>query len=327
MEAFEALENEWSGWCGIESVAVANGTAAIHLGIESLRLPHGSEIILSDLNMIACPRAIVLAGMVPVFVDCTDDLLIDTALLADAMSEKTKAIMPVHIYGRRCNMDAIAVVAAKHGLAVIEDLAEAHGVPVHPATDVAAWSAYRNKIICAEGAEGGAVAFRNPEHAALARQLRCLGFTAKHNFMHVPRGHNYRMSNVHAELVLSSLRAYPENLKRRREVEAWYDEECPQEWKMPPRDAPWVYDIFVPGMTETQQDELVEKLNFAGIMARYWFRPMSEQEEFMECRVVGNRNAARLSREGIYLPLHPGVTREQVRKSFEVIRGVVADTR
>lgn len=320
MQAFERLETEFAEFIGFrpeQVVAVSSGTAALHVAIEALRLPPGSEVITGDFNMVAVPRAITMAGLTPVFVDCGDNLLMSLGMVP--MGQYPETCIAVHIYGRGglSYMDSLMTLYSNRGIAIIEDLAEAHGIRPHPLTDAAAFSFYSNKIIA--GSEGGAVAFRDPEHAALARQLRCLGFTAKHDFMHVPRGHNYRMSNVHAELILDSLRKYPENLKARREIEAWYEAECPPELRMPPRDAPWVYDLKLP---EGTQDECIGRLHAAGVMARYWFRPMSTQEEFCRCRVVGNGNAARLSRQGIYLPLTPGITREQVRKSFEIIREV-----
>ena len=253
--------------------------------------------------MIACARAVTLAGLEPVFVDCGDDLLMVPHLFDNNwLPTDVKAIMAVHIYGRQCDMESVNLIARYNDdMPVIEDLAEAHGVKPHQSTDAACWSFYRNKIIAGE--EGGAVAFKNPDHAALARQLRSLGFTDAHDFNHVPRGHNYRMSNVHARLIIDSLGKVGVNLMKRRAAEAEYNALCPTEWRMPPRDAPWVYDIKIPGMTADRQTELVRRLNDAGIAARHAFKPLSSQPEYREARYVGTRRAYALAREVIYLPL------------------------
>lgn len=318
METYERFEQEWEKWAGVENVvACSSGTAALHLALEAMQLPLGSEVIVPDFTMVACPRAVTLAGLVPVFVDCTADLLMDYMLVERLLEQdegKTiRAIMPVHVYGRKYPVDCGRQC---EDVRVIEDLAEAHGVKPHPDTDAACWSFYKNKIIAGE--EGGAVAFKDPEHAARARQLRSMGFTAAHDFMHVPRGHNYRMSNAHATLILDSLERVGADhrnglgtLSSRRHVEARWGEACPVEWRMPPRDAPWVYDLRIPGMTSEQQGRVVGALQEVGVAARHAFKPCSRQEEYRQCRMaardlITGTAASLAAREVIYLPLTGG---------------------
>lgn len=345
MMPYERLEHELANWPGTgglyrpeQVVCCSSGTAALHLALEAFRLPPGSEILCPDFTMVACPRAIALANLTPVFVDCDERLLMDKQLVLRAELGPTEespaavGVMLVHVYGRRVDAD---FVTRRRGTGVnyriVEDLAEAHGIPPHPDTDAACWSWYRNKIIAGE--EGGAVAFKDPEHAALARQLRTLGFTAAHDFTHTPRGHNYRLANCLAEKVLASLRAWNDQARyggvdaKRRDVERWYDEACPAEWRMPPRESPWVYDLRIPGLTPDRQTETVRALNAAGIAARHAFKPMSRQEEFARCRLVRGKvhEAARAAQEIIYLPLTPGTTiPATARRAFDVIRGTVA---
>ncbi len=170
MEAYQLLESEFGRWVGVENVvACSSGTAALHLALESLQLQAGSEVILGDFNMIACARAVTLAGLKPVFVDCCDDLTMDPDLVrsrCEVDGGKAEAILATHIYGRRCDMKEIHSVARDYDLFVVEDLAEAHGVHPHVDTDASCWSFYRNKIVAGE--EGGAVAFKCPEVAELA---------------------------------------------------------------------------------------------------------------------------------------------------------------
>lgn len=327
----ELLEHElksWKGSGGGHIVACSSGTAALHLALESLHLQRGSKVLVPDYTMIACARAVSLAGLVPVFLDCKEDLLMDPDLIEEALTYGTKsdggrhltisAVMPVHVYGRSCNMPAIIDVAKKYDLKVIEDLAEAHGVAPHPETDAACWSFYKNKIVA--GYEGGAIAFRGKGPSLSAMCLRSMGFTAVHDYSHIPRGHNYRMSDIHASVILASLVRYEERVQARRSVEMAWDSLCPDEWKMPRRDAPWVYDIRVPYLSGDSQTRIVQRLRSEGIEARHGFKPMSEQPEYEFCRRVftGDWRAGRLSREVLYLPLEP-LPATKMRRAFAVI--------
>lgn len=331
MEPFQRLEAKIGKWMGYEAqnvVACSSGTAALHLALESLQLPPASKVIVPDYCMIACARAVTLAGLEPVFVDCGDDLNIDAnKVLPASFNHDVRAVLAVHTYGRRCDMDTIHGTARKFNLRVIEDMAEIHGVKPHPETDAACWSFYKNKIVAGE--EGGAVAFpdegTNPS-AKLARQLRSLGFTDTHDFYHVPRGHNYRMSNLHAAPILRVLTQtnMVEAMRLRREIEGWYDECCPNEWKMPKRDVVWVYDFKLPehDARGTWVDRVVRALNEAGIAARQGFKPMTEQREYASSKY--NRKAVEMGQRIAYMPVQPGVTtRDDCRRAFEVARQVV----
>lgn len=329
MQPFEQLEKEFAEFVGVppeNMVLCSSGTAALHLSLEAFQLPLGISVVMSEFAMIACPRAVTLAGMTPVFVDCGDDLLIDCEQVPLSDVSRPAAVMAVHIYGRRCNMDRLAHQSTITRYKLIEDLAEAHGIKPHPQTDAACFSFYRNKIIAGE--EGGAVAFKNPEHAKLARCLRSMGFTDKHDFSHIPRAHNYRMSNAHANLILPSLHAYPENASKRRQVERWYDERIPDNWRMPARDAVWVYDLRIPGMTGDVQDRIVRILKEQGIPARHAFKPCSSQQEYSYSSVgVANRfvspNAYRLANEVLYLPVDPGMTEADVERNVNALIAAV----
>lgn len=318
MQPYEELERRWAEFNGLDPagmVVCSSGTAALHLALEALGLPPGSEVLVPDYTMVACPRAVTLAGLTPVFVDCDDQLLINWFLVGTAITKNTKAVMPVHVYGRQRSM--IEDGYRRYGLRVIEDLAEAHGVLPHPDTDAACWSFFANKHV--HGEEGGAVAFRDPTRAALARQLRCAGFTNAHDYQHVPRGMNYRLANSLSSLILDSLSRFEEEARERRCSEQELDRCCPADWRMPPREATWVYDFRVPGMTKVCQDEAVVALKSMGIAARHGFYPMHLQEEFLGCRRVRGENAERASREVIYVPL-----KMSSLPAFEVVKSVVS---
>jgi perosamine synthetase len=321
MQAYEQLEKEFGEWANVKNVvACSSGTTALHLALEALQLPQGSKVLVPDFTMVSCARAITLAGLVPVFVDCGDDLLITAANIFAVWDHDCTAVMPVHIYGRQCDMQPIIDFAYDHNLIVIEDLAEAHGIQPHPATHAACWSFYQNKVIAGE--EGGAVSFKGEYTAKLARSLRCLGFTDAHDFTHHPRGINGRLSNANAELIRESLKHVHYNLTARREVETWYSETIPKEWHMPPRLVPWVYDIRIPG---TDLNWVIKQLNAKNIPARHGFKPLSRQQEY----TTGNdldTNAGRLSKEIMYLPIYPDMTKLRVGQIVQHITSFVNRT-
>lgn len=331
MQPFEQLEHEWAKFNDLDPagmVACSSGTAALHLALEAFQLPQGSEVITSDFNMIAVPRAISMAGLTPVFVDCDERLLMDQQCLIDATHHSkmcAEAVVITHVYGRKFDVEeAIRFYDPEPAPPpkFVEDLAEAHGVKPHPETDAACWSFYRNKIVAGE--EGGAVWFRDPKHAKLARSLRCLGFTDSHDYNHVPRGHNYRLANCLASKIRYSLVYAEQNIHQRRCIEAWYDAFCPDEWRMPKRDAVWVYDVRVPGMPAEVQNRAVAVLKDADIEARHGFKPMHRQREFNDCRLVKAEPFALsslLASEVIYLPCDPViVTWGSCRRAFELLR-------
>lgn len=317
MQAFEQLEIEWGNFIGNPNcVACATGSAALHLSLETLKKPawnSHARCVVPEFTMVACARAVVMADMQPVFVDCDEQLLMQ---LNDLPTWNVRAIQAVHIYGRHLDMDVLANWAMHNDVVVIEDMAEITGVKPSRYTDAACWSFYKNKII--HGEEGGMIAFKNPEDAAKAKQLRSLGFTEDHDYMHIPRGHNYRLSNVHAELILRSLALYEIHNKRRRQIEDWYNELVPKEYQQPKRDAVWVYDIRIPGLNKSKQDEIVSTLNSQGIAVRYGFKPMSMQPEFRDHinYHLGCINAFSASQEVIYFPVYPNMAREDVERNI-----------
>lgn len=305
MEAYEELEEQLRKWSGCNDVVVcSSGTAALHLALEAFQLKPGSRVLMPDYTMVACARAVSMAGLQPIFVDCDYNLLMSRKCTYDALeSSNVSAIMGVHVYGRE--LDFRGIIDNSNGAIVIEDLAEGHGIKPSPYTDASCWSFYKNKIV--HGEEGGAIGFKDLEVSKYARCLRSLGFTEQHDFTHVPRGHNYRMSNLHAVPILQSLSMFETSLKIRRAIETEYNNRCPGAWRMPHRDVVWVYDLRIPGLKKEEQDSIVSALNEVGIRARHGFKPMSLQEEYRMYAVFGGNthNAYKMMNEVIYLPCDP----------------------
>lgn len=311
MEPHEKLEGEIAKWTGVRNVvACSSGTAALHLALEALRLPAGSPVIVPDFCMVAIPRAVALAGLKPVFVDVDACGNLDPELTAVAVREaNAKAIIVVHTYGISPDVDKFAEIADRHGIAIVEDLAEAHGFRPHRDTTAAVWSFYRNKIVAGE--EGGAVAFELPRLADRARSLRCLGFSTSHDFRHAPRGHNYRLAPTLAGLISKSLEVFDGNVQRRWESwRRWQEFGTPDGAIVFVPLSPWVYVLGIPNGTEAILDELVKDLKRTwGVEARHGFKPCHLQEEWSGSRLVCERNGSeeprsvRLSRSLFYLPL------------------------
>ena len=204
------FESLFADYCGVQdAVAVANGTVALHLALRSLGVGVGDEVLVPDLTFAASINAILHAGATPVIVDVLPDTLtIDPAAVESAISPRTKAIMPVHLYGQMCHMDALCNLAQRHGLLMVEDAAEALGSREggrHAGTfgDAGTFSFFGNKLITT--GEGGMLLFRDPAVASRARMLRDHGMDPQRRYWHIEVGYNYRMTNLQAAVGLAQL--------------------------------------------------------------------------------------------------------------------------
>lgn len=297
MDAYLKLEREVGEWVGAEPARVvtcSSGTAALHLAQEALMVSavaptdrSGHVVAMSDYNMVACPRSTVLAGMRPLFTAWRrDDLLMDPQTnphyFAAQTGRRIAGYMLTHVYGRVVPWER-AVVPWERAVGynpyfVIEDMAEAHGVPFDVRSDAACWSFYKNKVVA--GQEGGCVVFRDADVADIARRIRCLGMSGA-DYRHLPRGHNYRMSDAHAELVSRSLAQVGGSIKRRRDMEQALDDACPKAWRMPERQSPWVYDFRIGDLSYRERRLIVEDVRTNdGFDVRCGFDPMTSQPEF-----------------------------------------------
>jgi dTDP-4-amino-4,6-dideoxygalactose transaminase len=322
-QAFEQLELEFGQFIGNpNTVAVASGTAALHIACEVARTKITDDvtgevkpsIAIPEYTMVACARAAAMADLDIHFVDCNDNLQMNMDLVPDQMS----IAMAVHIYGNLC--DVAALHSKPYGPLVIEDMAEVHGAKPHPSSFAACWSFYKNKTI--HGEEGGMIAFKNAHDARLAKQMRTLGFDDNHDYFHVPRGVNARMSNAHAELILPSLRRFSRNFIWRLDSSKDYIEHVPYVWQMPMCYFPWIYPIHIKGMDHFRQRELVLRLNEKGIAARQGFKSMKLQAEFDDGTADCITNAMRLQHEIIYLPLSETMTRDDVARICDELMNV-----
>ena len=285
MAGYSKLEKEYAKFCGKKyAVSVNSGTSALHLALVVLGIGKGDEVIVPDFTMAACGFAVAYTGAKVITVDCKDDLTIDETLIEKKITKRTKAIMPVHIYGRLCNMEAINKIAKKYNLYVIEDACEAQGAKGLGKADLTCYSLYQNKII--SGEEGGIITTNNKKIYNELQDLKCMAFGKKHNYFHKVIGYNYRITESSAKKALESLRNVKNNLKKRREMERSLDCQIPTNWKMPKREVVWVYDLIPP-----------KDVVFEGDI-REFFKPLSTMPMFKQ--KVGKK-AKYYGERGIYI--------------------------
>jgi dTDP-4-amino-4,6-dideoxygalactose transaminase len=308
------FEEEFAKWNNRKyGIACSSGTNALILAIRALNLSPGDEVIVPEFTMIASAWAVDYGGGIPVFVDCKDDLNIDEKSIEGKLTSRTKAIMPVHIYGRKCNMDKINDIAYNYNLSVVEDSSEAHGVK--PTGDIACFSLYANKIITS--GEGGICVTDDERLARQMDHLKAMAFTPQHDFLHPKRAYNFRMTNLQGAVALAQFEKIEEILERRREIERNYNEglkEVNGVTLMPERDVLWMYDILA-----QDREGLQKYLEEHGIETRKFFKPMSQQPMYYNPNWE-KLNAVRFSRDGLYLPTYFDLTKENQEEIVQRIK-------
>jgi perosamine synthetase len=299
VKRFEKAFADYNGTT--HGVACSSGTTALTLALRALGVGPGDEVIVPEFTMIASAWAVTYTGATPVFVDCGEDLNIDVSLIEAKITPRTKVIMPVHIYGRRCDMDAIMTLAYEYNLRVVEDSAEAHGVL--PVADIACFSLFGNKIITS--GEGGICVTNDGHLADQMAHLRAMAFDKDHTFLHKKVGYNFRMTAMQAAVALAQTEQLDEILSLRTGIEKRYDDGLAGIsgiTLMPPRNVLWMYDLRA-----ERRDELRAFLAGAGIETRLFFKPMSRQPGYLDPDWP-SLNASRFSEDGFYLPTHTGLT-------------------
>jgi dTDP-4-amino-4,6-dideoxygalactose transaminase len=332
-----AFEQSWAEFCGAgHTIGVGSGTDALQLILRALGIGAGDEVITVANTFIATAEAVSYAGAKPVLVDCRlDDYLIDPTAVAAAITPRTRAIIPVHLYGQPANIDALAAVAAKHNLALIEDAAQAHGATLRDGRRcgslgvAAAFSFYPGKNLGAFG-DGGAVT-TNDE--ALARQLRLLrnwGSVVKYH--HEVQGYNSRLDTLQAAVLGVKLRHLAAWNERRRTVTAWYRELLAGCGGIVlPVEAAWtgrhVYHLFVLRVLERDRDAIGQALGERGVQTVVHYPvPIHLQKAYAELgyRPGAFPNAERAARSVLSLPMFPEMTRAQCEFVCEQVRAVLA---
>ena len=332
----EEFERLFADFCGVRhAVACNNGTTALHLALVALGVGPGDEVIVPDLTYIASANCVRYCGAEPVFVDCDPVTLnLDPAGVEARITPRTRAILPVHLYGHPCDMDPLREIAARHGLALVEDAAEAHGARYKGRRtgglgDCASFSFFGNKIITT--GEGGAVTTDDDALAARLRLLRGQGMDPQRRYWFPVVGFNYRMTNVAAAIGVGQMARIDEALAFRRELARWYDEAFADEPRVVrPATAPWAEHSFwmytlllAPGLGSVR-DGVMARMEAAGVETRPVFYPMhvlppyaQDPSPFPQASDCGAR--------GINLPTHERLSRGDVRRVADSLSRALDD--
>lgn len=321
-------------------IAVCNGTAALEMAVVALELERGDEVILPAFTIISCAAAVLRMGCIPVLVDCdplTWNMVPDE--VEKKITAKTRAIMVVHIYGLPVEMDPILDIAARYGLAVIEDAAEMHGQrykgrPCGSFGALSCFSFYPNKHVTS--GEGGMVMTDDDHLAERCRSLRNLCFKAEKRFVHSELGFNFRMTNLQAAVGLAQVERLDEFIGRKRTMGALYDEllsgvagiQLPVSVTSYAENIYWVYGIVLQDEIPADADRIMRLLGRRGVATRPFFWPMHEQPVFNDLGLfTGERYpvAERISRRGFYLPSGMALCPEDVKRVASILIEVVME--
>ena len=344
----EEFEREWAAYCGKQyGIAVSNGTVALQVALDCLRLQPGDEVIIPTSTIISCALAVIYSNATPVLVDSDPQTwCLDVSQIEKKITPRTRAIMPVHIYGHPVDMDRVSSLAETHGLAVVEDAAEAHGAEYLSGrtTPDPSWqrcgsfgtlscfSFYANKLITT--GEGGMVLTSDASLAERARSLRNLCFQPHRRFYHDELGFNFRLTNLQAALGLAQLRRVDEILAKKRWIGHEYNRrlrdirvlQLPTEaaWA---RSSYWMYAIVLDERAQMDAAQLADTLRERGVETRPFFLGMHEQPVFHKRGLFLNERypvAERIARYGLYLPSGVALTEEQLSRVCDVVTDVLS---
>lgn len=332
----EEFEKQFSKFCNAKhGITTTNGTTALHLPLVALDIGKGDEVVVPTFTMIASAFAVVYTGATPVFVDCEPDTWnIDVNKIEEKITNKTKAIMPVHIYGHPVDMDPLFEIAEKHGLRVIEDAAEAHGAEykgkrVGCFGVAGCFSFYANKIITT--GEGGMILTNDDNLAEKIRELKDLAHSKERRFLHKRIGFNCRMTNLQAAIGVAQMKNINKLIEMRRKNAKLYNSllsdikgiVLPQE-KEWAKNVYWMYAIVLEDSFGISRDEFMKKLKEKGIGTRTFFIPMHEQPILKKMGLSGTNYpvADYISERGLYLPSSSSLTEDDIRFICQTIKEI-----
>ena len=308
------------------AITVANGTVALHLALIALGIGRGDEVIVPTLTYVASVNAIAYTEATPVFVDSLKgNWQVDPDDIERKITEKTKAIMVVHLYGHPCDMECIMEIARKHDLFVVEDCAEGFGSYFegqHVGTfgDISTFSFYGNKTITT--GEGGMVVTNDETLYARATHLKDQGMAKFRQYWHDVIGYNYRMTNICAAIGLAQLEQAEKFLRQKRDIAAWYQkylQGTPVEFHQEDsnvRHSYWMCSILVTQSAE--RDPLRELLKERNVETRPVFYPVHTMPMYSQ-KYQKHKNAEDIGWRGMNLPSWQGLSEDQVKYICDVI--------
>ncbi|HEV2695488.1 MAG TPA: DegT/DnrJ/EryC1/StrS family aminotransferase [Verrucomicrobiae bacterium] len=326
------FEKDFAKYCGAEHcVAFNSGTSAEHVGLMLLGVGAGDEVITTPYTFVATSWAISYIGAKPVYVDVDDATMnLDPKLIEKAITPRTKAVLPVHLYGLPFDVDGIREVCKKHKLPLMEDACQAHGAKYKGKTvgglgEVSCFSFYPGKNLGAFG-EGGALVTNNAEFAKRARSLREHGSTVR--YYHDEVGFNYRMEGIQGAVLGIKLKHLPAWTAERQRVAKRYTEllkDTPLQLPVQPANTESVWHLYV--VRHPRRDELKAHLEANGVgCALHYPLPLHLQKCYAS---LGHKqgdfpNSEKSASQCLSLPIYPELTDAQILRVVEVVKSFFA---
>lgn len=323
----DLFEERFSRYCGRpHGIATTNGTTALHLAVAACGIGPGDEVVMPAFTIASTAFAVIYCGAKPVFVDCEPDTWnIDPEKIEKKITKRTKAIMPVHIYGHPCDMNTIGAIARKHKLFIIEDAAEAHGAEYNGKKaggigNVSCFSFYANKIVTC--GEGGMVVTGNKKIAERCRSFKNLSFLKEKRFWHKDLGFNYRMTNIQAAIGLAQLEKIDRFVELRRRNAAFYTARLKKVSGITlPVERPgvknvyWMYGILIDQKFGMTREKFMNALKARGIETRTFFLSLHDQPVFKKLGCGSKETfpvTEDIARRGLYLPSGSNLKKKEI---------------
>ena len=344
------FEKEFAEYVGTKYATVTtNGTTALSTALEAMDIQPGDEVITTPFTFIASANTIAMIGAIPIFVDIKlDTYNIDPELIEKAITEKTKAIMPVHIFGSPCDMKHIMEIAEKHDLKVIEDACQAHGAQfngkkIGSIGHVAAFSFYATKNMMT--GEGGMITTNDEDIYENALMIKNHGRSRKGGYSHYRIGYNYRMLDVVSALGRVQLKRLPKAIEQRQRNARLYNELLQNVSEIQPQQmekgGTSAYHIYAPRLYSDKitRDEMIQKLKEHDIGSRSVYAlPCHKQDTYLNIKEwrwakfvnypdyssLNLPNSEEVGNVHFDIPVHPAVTEEQVQYIASTIKQILA---
>ncbi|MEO6347915.1 MAG: DegT/DnrJ/EryC1/StrS family aminotransferase [Aquaticitalea sp.] len=325
----DRFEVEFADFCGSRyAVCVSNGTVAIQLALTAYGIGEGDEVIMPNLSFIATANATLHCGAKPVFADIDpENLCIDPKCIEALITPRTKAIMPVHLYGHPAQMDVILEIANKHGLWVIEDAAEAHGATVHGKRvgswgNCATFSFYGNKNLTT--GEGGMITTDDEDFYNRCKYLRDHAMSKEKRYWHTAPGFNFRMTNIQAAIGCAQLERIDDFMEKRQVIFGWYKKYLGEivgvnlnktnAWAT---NAYWLICLENKKWDLESRDQFMIELKKRGVDSRPFFYPMSQMPYIDE--KTNTPVTDTIYKQGINLPTYFDLEEKQVKFICDVL--------
>jgi perosamine synthetase len=334
-EFIPQFEERFANYCNKKyGISTSSGTAALHLALSSLGIKRGDEVIVPVLTFIATANAVTYCNAKPIFVDSDFETWnIDPEKIEEKITNKTKAIIPVHLYGNPCDMKPILDIAKDHDLFIIEDAAEAHGAEyngkkVGSFGDIGCFSFYGNKLITT--GEGGMCITDNEELSVKMKILKDHGMDPSRKYWHNFIGFNYRMTNIQAAIGLAQLKKLDNFIKIKRSNAMLYNSLLKNidGIKLPPetknaKNIYWLYSVLIGHKFDVIKDNLIDKLKENGIETRPFFPPLNIQPPYINQVKENFPVAEELFKMGINLPSAVSIKKDEIKFVVDTVLSLI----